>query len=190
MIEDFVAPKLSDDARRRVVEIARRTIESYLRTGDAPPVETGGLRELEDAGAAFVTLRRRDGELRGCIGTVAPQRPLAEAVRDLAISAATRDRRFDSVTAEELDEIHIEVSVLSPVSAANLDRIEVGLHGLIVRRGAASGVLLPQVASERGWDREMFLRQTCRKAGLPEDAWRDPATQILWFACDVIEEPD
>jgi AmmeMemoRadiSam system protein A len=172
-----------------LIEIVRTTLAAHLADRPLPPLRDD-LSELREPGAAFVTLHRKDGELRGCIGQATAHAPLGEVVRDLAISSATRDRRFDCVTFEELPEIDIEVSVLSPLAKAVPDRIEVGVHGLIVRRGGYSGLLLPQVASERGWDAATFLRHTCRKAGLPDDAWRDPSATVLWFACDVIREEE
>jgi AmmeMemoRadiSam system protein A len=190
MAEPLAVPRLSHAARQRLIEIARATLRAELagEVAAAPPAQD--LAELETPGAAFVTLRRRDGELRGCIGTAVPRGPLGTSVRELAISAATKDRRFSPVRADELDEIVIDVSVLSALEPADVERIEIGLHGLVVKSEGGSGLLLPQVASERGWDRETFLRQTCRKAGLPEDSWCRAGTTVLWFACDVIREDE
>ncbi len=192
MTDPLAAPKLSAAARRRAIDVVRETLAREL--GGAPRSRRGAdtpvVPELAEPHGAFVTLRRRDGELRGCIGTAAAARPLEENLRDLAVSAATRDRRFEPIGADELDDLRIEVSVLSALAPADPSRVEIGRHGLIVRRPGASGLLLPQVASERGWDRETFLAETCRKAGLPADAWRDPGTTLLWFTCDVVHEDE
>ena len=156
--------------RADLLAIARRAIRERVR--GLPPSNTfpedSGLRA---PGAAFVTLTRA-GALRGCIGYVRPIQPLAEAVSHAAASAATGDPRFPCVTVAELTEIGIEISVLSPLRrVTDPVEIQVGVHGLHISRGDRRGLLLPQVATEFGWDREMFLRQTCMKAGLPPDAW-------------------
>jgi AmmeMemoRadiSam system protein A len=137
--------------------------------------------------AAFVTLRRHDGELRGCIGRVEVSQPLFRTVQDCAISAATNDFRFPPVTAAELDDIVIEISALSPFRPlGDPDQIQIGQHGLLIRREFRVGLLLPQVASDRGWDRDEFLRAICMKAGLPDDAWHDADLHV--FTAEVFEE--
>jgi AmmeMemoRadiSam system protein A len=134
-----------------------------------------------------VTLTQR-GSLRGCIGYVHAIRPLADAIAHCAASAATGDPRFPPVTASELSDIQIEISVLSPLRrAADPGEIQVGVHGLHISKGAHHGLLLPQVASEHGWDRETFLRQVCVKAGLPQDAWRRGA-DLQVFTVERIED--
>ena len=155
--------------------------------GAAPgPVPDG----LGAPGAAFVTVRV-GGELRGCIGTSASRRPLWEVVDDMATAAATRDPRFPPITARDLDDLSVEISVLSPERVIHdASEIEIGRHGLEVRRRMARGLLLPQVATEHRFDRERFLAETCRKAGLPPDAWRDPATEVWLFEADVFSEAD
>jgi AmmeMemoRadiSam system protein A len=138
-------------------------------------------------GAAFVTLTRA-GVLRGCIGYVQAIRSLAEAVAHCAASAATTDPRFAAVTARELPELQIEISVLSPLRVVTDPReVQVGLHGLHISKDGRHGLLLPQVASEYGWDRETFLRQVCGKAGLPPDAWRRGA-EIQIFTVERIAD--
>jgi AmmeMemoRadiSam system protein A len=138
-----------------------------------------------------VTLRRRsDHELRGCIGLLDTEESLAAVVARAAVAAATRDGRFDAVRAEELSELHIEISVLGPVSAIGSDEVEVGRHGLVVQLGARRGLLLPQVPVDRGWDRETFLGWTCRKAGLPPDTWRRPDCELLGFTALVFGEDE
>jgi AmmeMemoRadiSam system protein A len=142
--------------------------------------------ELERA--VFVTLHKR-GQLRGCIGTLQAREPLAAAVRSSAISAATQDPRFPPVSPDELPELEIEISVLSPMRpVAGADEIEVGRHGVVVRQGMRSGVFLPQVAPEQGWDRDTMLDILCaQKAGLPADAWRRGA-QLEVFTSQVFGE--
>ncbi|MCG3177114.1 MAG: hypothetical protein MOGMAGMI_02081 [Candidatus Omnitrophica bacterium] len=139
--------------------------------------------------AVFVTLRNQ-GQLRGCIGGLYASEPLYRAVEHMA-QAAARDPRFRRVRPQELEELHIEISVLSPPERiANADAIELGHHGVIVRRGEAGGVFLPQVATETGWSRERFLSELCtQKAGLAADCWKDPDTELYTFTCEIFEEP-
>lgn len=135
---------------------------------------------------AFVTLKTGEGELRGCIGTILPAGPLDETVVRMAVAAAVEDPRFPVVRLPELSRLRFEISALTvPEPVRDLQRIVVGRHGLIVTRGSRKGLLLPQVASEWGWDREAFLRHTCLKAGLPQEAWRDPQTLVEWFQAEV-----
>src|SRR5688572_22670753 len=165
---------LNPDARRSLLDVARASVEAAVHgmdPGDAIP----GNPALHVPGAAFVTLRV-GGALRGCIGHVTAEQPLWISVREMAAAAATRDDRFSPVSREELPALRIEISVLSPRRRlAKPDQAVIGRDGLHVRRGANSGLLLPQVAPEHGWSTEEFLSQTCRKAGLPPDAWKDPA---------------
>lgn len=141
---------------------------------------------------AFVTLEeKRDGGLRGCIGRITGDRPLGEVVRAVAVSAAVDDPRFPAVAPEELPELRIEISVLGepssfePVDPATL---VTGRDGLMVRRGNALGLLLPQVATEHGLGPDAFLTAVCRKAGLAPQAWREPGTQVFTFQADVFGE--
>jgi len=138
---------------------------------------------------AFVTLRKQ-GELRGCIGHVEPDRPLDVTVARVAVAAAQTDPRFPSVSLDELDAISIEISVLGPLERIfGLHDIAIGRHGLVVERAFHRGLLLPQVAVERGWSADVFASQTCVKAGLPPDAWQRGAT--LWrFEAEVFGESD
>ena len=135
-----------------------------------------------------MTLSTGDGELRGCIGHLSPEVPLAETVARVAVAAATEDPRFGAVTRDELDALRLEVSVLSTYEPIAPDAIEVGRHGLLLRGRGRSGLLLPQVAPEHGLDREAFLAAVCRKAGLPKDAWREPDCQLYGFTADVFGE--
>ncbi len=167
----------SEDQKRALVAIARTAVVEATTAGPyrAVRVEAGAFPE---ASGAFVTLKRH-GRLRGCIGTLECQRPLAEEVARVAVSAAMEDPRFDPLTAAELADLEIEVSILGPlepIDPFDAHAVVLGRHGLVVEQGRRRGLLLPQVATEWGWDRETFLAQTCVKAGLPPDAWRNGAT--------------
>jgi len=181
--------ELSPEERKSLLAIARATIEEYIRTGSRPKVAplTDRLRNKQ---GVFVTLRKH-GELRGCIGYVEGVKPLYLAVQDMAISAATEDPRFPPVTASELKDIDIEITVLSPLRKIDSpDSVIVGKHGLVIRRGFYSGLLLPQVPVEQKWNREQFLAHTCLKAGLPPDAYKDPKSELYVFTGEVFGERD
>ncbi|MGE5127403.1 MAG: AmmeMemoRadiSam system protein A [Betaproteobacteria bacterium] len=181
-------PELTEEERRRLLGIARGALEAHFSGGRGGRPAAGGA--LGEPRGAFVTLRRReDGELRGCIGTMEPERPLAEAVARMAVAAATQDGRFDPVTSDELPQLQIEISALGPLQPIRPEEVEVGRHGLLISLGGRRGVLLPQVPLEHGWDRETFLEHTCWKAGLPEDAWRRAGVELLGFTADVFGEP-
>ena len=177
---------LSPQEREKLLALARRTIAQFLESGTVPAVEVTEPGLLQERGA-FVTLKEH-GQLRGCIGYLTAEGPLYLTVQRAAIAAATSDPRFPPVTLEELADIKIEISVLSPIEPIeDVNQIEVGRHGLIIVKGRNQGVLLPQVATEEGWDREEFLRAVCRKAGLPEDAWKKGA-KLYVFTAEVFEE--
>jgi AmmeMemoRadiSam system protein A len=180
------ADGLPAEVRARLLELARLAIAAHLR-GEALPTEAES-----DPGppqGAFVTLKTRgNGHLRGCIGHVEADQPLASTVRRMAVAAATQDPRFPLVTQEELDTLRLEISVLSPLAPIRPEAVEVGRHGLLVRFSGRSGLLLPQVPVAQRWDRETFLDHTCRKAGLPPDSWRDPACELLGFTAEVFGE--
>jgi len=170
-----------------LLHVARAAIVARLqgRRGRLP--EAAG--PLSERRGAFVSLHRRsDGELRGCVGLLRSERSLLETVAEMAVAAATADGRFEPVSAAELDGLSLEISALGPLHPVRPEQVEVGRHGLLVSRGSRRGVLLPQVAVEQGWDRETFLARTCRKAGLAEDAWRDPGTEIAAFTASVFGE--
>ncbi|WP_045218085.1 AmmeMemoRadiSam system protein A [Desulfonatronum thioautotrophicum] len=135
---------------------------------------------LQQAFGAFVTLKKQ-GRLRGCIGNIVGDHPVRETIINMAQAAAFNDPRFPPVSKEELAELRVEISILSPLANCDPEEVVPGRHGLLVRSGPYSGLLLPQVAVEHGWDREAFLSQTCRKAGLAPDAWQQPDTQISCF---------
>lgn len=176
---------LSEADQQVLLEVARRTLEESVR-GRRLPEFHGLSAVLEEYRGAFVTLRRAR-HLRGCIGVVEAYQPLYRTVVDCAVSAALRDPRFQPVTPEELPEVRAEISVLSPLADVAVGEIEVGRHGLLVSQGDQRGVLLPQVAVEWNWDREQFLAETCRKAGLPKDAWKRGA-RIQAFKVQVFGE--
>jgi AmmeMemoRadiSam system protein A len=178
---------LCSDDQAALFTLARGAIRAHL-VAEGEPALPADRPDLEAVRGVFVTLRKGEA-LRGCIGHTEARLPLAEAVRTLACSAAFRDRRFDPVRLDELPALLLEISVLTPLEPADTGRIDIGRHGLFVRDPDHAGILLPQVASERDWDPETFLRQTCRKAGLPQDAWRREDVEVLWFSCDIYHEP-
>ena len=173
------------EAQQRVlVEIARSAVREAIAgvRPDAPPPDD--LEGVPTASGAFVTLKR-DGQLRGCIGTLECRLPLAGEIARVAVCAAREDPRFDPVQPAELDALDVEVSVLGPlepIDPRDAAAFDIGRHGLVVEQGYRRGLLLPQVAVEWGWDREQFLSHTCNKAGLPPDAWRRGATVYRFAA--------
>lgn len=179
--------ELTEEEKKSLLEIARNTVESYVRTGKIP--ETKPLTaKLSEKRGVFVTLHKK-GELRGCIGYVEAVKPVYQAVSEMAVAASTEDPRFPRVGAAELKDIDIEITVLSPLSRiTDPQSVVVGTHGLVMRRGGRSGLLLPQVPVEQGWNRQEFLEYTCLKAGLPKDAWKDKATEIFVFTGQVFGE--
>ncbi len=180
---------LNSNQRKTLLQIARDSIAAVL-DGRRPDLNQYSIDDdLRRPSGAFVTLNDREGELRGCIGSIEPVAPLYHAVSSSAISAAFRDPRFYPVKKDELASLHLEISVMGPITQVkSVDEIEVGRDGLIVSRGHQAGLLLPQVATEWGWDRETFLSQTCVKAGLPPTAWRSPDTKIEHFSAEVFGE--
>ncbi len=167
---------------RALLRAARDAIEAAVLRREERPGDEEDAPAMRALGAAFVTLRREDGELRGCIGELEARRPLVDSVRGCAASAALRDPRFSPMTPPELSGLRIGISVLTPAEPVQgPEDVEVGVHGVIVERGIRRGVLLPEVAVEQGWDAETFVSYCCRKAGLPPDAWRDPETTIEVF---------
>ncbi len=183
-------PPSADLARERVLlEAARDAIEAAVLGRAAKRSHEESLAALQQPGASFVTLRKADGSLRGCIGELEAQRPLIESIRYCAVGAALRDPRFPPVSPDELRELLLGISVLTPARLiAGPHEIEIGTHGVLIERGHHRGVLLPEVALEQAWDAETFLAYTCRKAGLAIDAWREPGTQIRVFTTVKIAE--
>lgn len=175
----------TDQQKRALVDIARAAVADLVNGGRGRIVapEAG---DCPQASGAFVTLKR-NGQLRGCIGTLECRQSLAEEVARVARSAAREDPRFEPLRASELEGLDVEVSVLGPlepIDPFDPNAFEIGRHGLVIEQGARRGLLLPQVATEWHWDREQFLAQTCIKAGLAADAWRTGAT-VYRFAGEV-----
>jgi len=184
------AKMLDKQKRKKLLEIARKSIETYLATGTRLELKEDD-PELTRIQGAFVTLHKY-GQLRGCIGNIIGQKPLYLTVRDMAVEAAVDDPRFPALVSSELKDVDIEISVLSPLEKVDsIDKIELGRHGVMVRRGFNSGVFLPQVATETGWSKEEFLSYLCQhKAGLPATAWKDKATELYIFTAEVFSEKD
>ena len=181
---------LSQREKDELLKIARKSVESSVR--DHKPFEYSpvGFEALAQERGGFVTLKER-GQLRGCIGYVAPFKPLCITVRDVAAFAALRDTRFRPVSAGELGALEYEISVLSPLRRVlDVKEIRVGEHGLVMKRGETEGLLLPQVPVEEKWDRATFLEQTCYKAGLPKNCWQDADTDIFRFTALVFRPPN
>ncbi len=175
---------LTAEEKEQLKTIARTVIRNKVEGKPVPHFEPGTDKLRETLGA-FVTIQKQ-GMLRGCIGAIQTDRPIYKTIEEMAESAAFRDPRFIPIRKGELDELEVEISVLTPLELIDdPERIEVGKHGLLIRRGYASGLLLPQVAAERNWDKITFLEETCRKAGLPNDTWKDKDTDIYVFSADV-----
>ncbi len=175
---------ITAEEKETLRQVVRETLEAVVHGSPLPRFTARG-GNLADHRGAFVTLEKK-GQLRGCIGHIVADEPLISVVAQMARAAALEDPRFPHVRPEELPDITFDISVLTPIR--KLERVEdivIGRDGLIVSRGWARGLLLPQVAAEYGWDRETFLAQTCRKAGLPTDAWRNPETVIEVFSAEV-----
>lgn len=180
---------LNEVQRRRLLQLARTSIEAVFerRPPEWNPEEFDD--DLRRPAGTFVTLRTREGELRGCIGSIRAVEPLFKAVITSAVSAAFRDPRFFPLEKNELAELELEISVMGPIERVRgIEEIVVGRDGLIITRGRFAGLLLPQVATEYGWDRETFLDQTCVKAGLPAGSWRSGETRIEKFSAEVFGE--
>jgi len=178
---------LTDKVKSALVKLARSSIECSVKGEDLPDQKFGEKIFNEKRGG-FVTLKKK-GNLRGCIGYVEPLFPLYETILRVARSAALEDPRFPSVTVNELKEIKIEISVLTPMrEIKDIKEIEIGKHGIMIKKGFYQGLLLPQVATEYNWNRKTFLQHTCMKAGLDSNAWEDNDTTILIFSGEVFEE--
>jgi AmmeMemoRadiSam system protein A len=176
---------LNAKQRQELLRVARESVRAAVNGQVYHPTTDDTV--LQQPAAAFVTLHNGD-DLRGCIGMVQPELPLLETIAEMAREAALNDFRFESVTSREVEELRIEISVLTPAEPVNdFAEIEIGAHGLIVEQGARRGLLLPQVAAEWGWDREEFLEHTCLKAGLARDAWKKGA-RVLRFGAEVFGE--
>jgi AmmeMemoRadiSam system protein A len=179
---------LTRDQRSRLLQIARDSIAAALENRRDELADDAFDEVLRRPSGAFVTLTI-SGELRGCVGSIHPVAPLFRAVSQSAFNAAFRDPRFPPLRKDEFARTEIEISVMGPIEVVqDVNEILVGRDGLIVSRGRYAGLLLPQVATEYGWNRDTFLEQTCRKAGLPGDAWRLPDCRIERFSAEVFNE--
>ncbi len=176
---------LSASEKTELLGFAKETITSYVKNGKIPEIDINNKR-LKANGASFVTIKTDKGMLRGCMGNIQPDIPLYESVISNAVNACSRDPRFHPVKEEELGNVEFEVTVLSPLEPiSDPNKIEIGRHGLYIVKDDHSGILRPQVPVEFGWDRETFLKQVSKKAGLPEDAWKE--AKLFRFTADIIK---
>ena len=180
-VQSREAWEFSQDERTLLLRLAHDSVVSALEEREIPlDPPTAHLAEPR---GVFTSLYLR-GELRGCVGYVLPKESVYRAVAETARAAAFEDTRFSSVTLPEAQALEIELSILSPPQAISVDAVEIGRHGLLITLGAHRGLLLPQVPVEHRWDRITFLEQTCRKAGLPLDAWKNGA-KIEAFTAEI-----
>jgi AmmeMemoRadiSam system protein B/AmmeMemoRadiSam system protein A len=186
-----MSDELTKDEQKTALRLARDTLELWISKRKIPEdVEKNYdiTKTLNDNRGVFVTLNM-GGDLRGCIGYVTGREPLFKGIMDNAVNASTYDPRFSPVEKDELDSIEIEISVMTPmVKAESVDEIKVGVHGLMMKNGMRSGLLLPQVPVEWGWNRQEFLEHTCQKAGMNSNCWKDPNTIIYKFTAQVFGE--
>jgi len=175
---------LSEQDKKTLHHIARTVIENKARGKSVPEFKIESPILMENRGA-FVTINKK-GQLRGCIGYIEGHGPLHQTIEEMAEAAAFRDPRFSPVKEKELPELEIEISVLTPLKKnTDVNEIQVGKHGIYIKRGSLSGLLLPQVATEYGWDRQTFLEHTCQKAGLPSNPWKEKDIEIYIFSADI-----
>ncbi|MDP9337915.1 MAG: AmmeMemoRadiSam system protein A [Acidobacteriota bacterium] len=179
-------PSPSESDRQKLLLLARQAItEAVTRRKLPPAIPRDGV--FGEHRGVFVTVHVR-GDLRGCIGTTEAGEPLGDAIVRCGASAALQDPRFVPLGAADLPDLHIEISLLSPLTTMRPDEIEIGRHGLVISDEGHRGLLLPQVAVEHNFSREEFLAETCRKARLPRDAWQWPSTRLEGFTCEVFSE--
>ncbi len=179
--------ELSSTEKQVLLSIARKAIEAHIRTGQTY-VEPREEKSLNLRNGCFVTIKQQ-GKLRGCIGNFQSELPLFREVAEISIASATKDPRFYPMGEKDLENFSLEISVLSPLrKIEDLSEIEVGKHGIYLEKGYYRGVLLPQVATEHGWDRDTFLKQTCIKAGLPPEAAKAEDTEIYIFSAQIFSE--
>jgi len=175
---------LSEKEKEELHRLVKAAIRNKLEGKPAPDTDLDS-ENLKQLRGAFVSLHKA-GRLRGCIGHIVGDRPLQDTIKDMAVAAAFDDPRFPPLAPEEFNDVDIELSVLTPLEKIDDPGvIQVGKHGIYIIKGYHAGLLLPQVATEYGWDSETFLAQTCVKAGLPPNAWQDKDTTIFVFSADV-----
>jgi len=178
--------QLKQEEQRLLLETAREAIVSFITTGSVPNREVAA-EKLPSRQGCFVSIKM-NGKLRGCIGNFVSDKPLMLLIQEMAVAAATKDPRFYPMKKQDLADFRVEISVLSPLQKiAGIDEIEVGTHGIYLERNFHRGVLLPQVATEYGWDRDAFLQQTALKAGMGRDDWKEN-TDIYIFSAQVFGE--
>lgn len=182
---------VNEKEEKILLELSRKTLETYILKGEKEAFPGEPSENLKKISGMFVTLHK-NGHLRGCIGYITGKEPLYRAAVDLTVASAVHDSRFRPVSKEELADIDIEISVMSPLRRiTNADEIIMGVHGVVVKKGFHQGVFLPQVATETGWDKETFLRELCsQKAGLEPDAWKKPDTELYIFSAQIFGEKD
>jgi len=182
---------LSKEDQQVCLKLARQSLEQYLKTRQLLKVDDSKFSaNLQAKHGCFVTLKKQ-GDLRGCIGRIVGDTPLCDTVVEYAVHAAVDDPRFPAVTFKELKDLDIEISVMTPLArVTDLKDIQVGRDGLLIKMGYNQGLLLPQVATEYGWDRDTFLAHTCLKAGLPPDAYKSPRAELLRFSAQVFGEKE
>jgi AmmeMemoRadiSam system protein A len=182
---------MNDAQKRALLKVARDTVEAAVKNKRLPKVEADD-PELNAHCGCFVTLKNR-GRLRGCLGRFISEQPLISLIAEMAAASATQDPRFfaEPVTQDELDELDIEISVLSELKRTSDPlSLRLGVDGISITRGGASGCFLPQVATETGWSKQEFLSYCCsHKAGLAPDAWKDPGTEVSLFTAEVFGAP-
>jgi len=179
-------PFLSEAERRSALELARTAVQEAVSRRKLPEyIPKEGI--FSERHGVFVTLLVA-GRLQGCIGVVEAHEPLGEAIVRCAASAALEDPRFAPMRAEQLESLTVEISLLSPPAPITPEAIEIGRHGLLIALHSQRGLLLPQVALEHHLSRDQFLEETCRKAGLPREAWHDPEARLFGFTCEVFSE--
>lgn len=184
-----VPPPLSEEARRDLLRLARGSLEAHFRGQPPPRLSSDRAEAFGQPRGLFVTLKR-GGHLRGCIGTLSPEGDLTRVVAEFARRAAFEDPRFPPLSSDELDECELEISVLTaPEPLEGPEEIVIGRDGLIIEGRGRRGLLLPQVATEWGFSPARFLQETCRKAGLPADAWREREVRVWKFQAEVFGEP-
>ena len=181
------ARQMTIESQRLLLQIARDAIACHLE--DRKPSKYQGLdAELLQKSGAFVTLHKA-GQLRGCVDYIVSNKPLYETIAEAAVAAATRDPRFHRLNLSEMPTLAIEISVLTPLQPLKrIEDLEIGVHGLYIKHGVHSGLLLPQVATAHNWNRTRFLQQICKKAQLSEEAWQNPKTEIYLFSTQVFGE--
>jgi AmmeMemoRadiSam system protein A len=179
-------PSLSEEDRTAILELARQgVLHAVYHDRPLSTFPTTGV--FAERRGLFVTLHVAK-KLRGCIGVIEVSTNLGEALARCAADAALHDPRFSRMRAEEMDALEIEVSLLSPIEPIQPEAVEIGIHGLLVERGLRRGLLLPQVAVQHRLGREQFLAETCTKAGLPPEAWKEPETKLYGFRCEIMAE--